>query len=297
MRPTASGRARQARQGGVVGREREGGSEPRHDHLYEQRSRRRGRSAARRSGRPEGRRVRDRPPARGRSAEGDGHRRRRQSDVVDRRRTGQPLEDDRDGDRAAAGKKAADRARSAKPHTPARGGAVPGDRPLESFAQRRPRLEAEAARAPGSRRGSRRGWPFGIDVSQAISPVKPTTSATSLGELADRGLHAGAEVDRLGAVVALGGEREPLRRSRRRRGTRASASRRPRARSRPGASSILRISAGITCDVSRSKLSRGPVEVRRQQEDRVRAVLLAVGLRADEHRLLRDPVRAFVSSG
>ena len=34
-----------------------------------------------------------------------------------------------------------------------------------------------------------------------------------------------------------------------------------------------------------------PVEVRGEQEDRVRAVLLAVGLGADEHRLLRHAVR------
>ena len=34
-----------------------------------------------------------------------------------------------------------------------------------------------------------------------------------------------------------------------------------------------------------------PVQVRRQQEDRVQAVLLAVGLRADEDRLLGDAVR------
>ena len=104
----------------------------------------------------------------------------------------------------------------------------------------------------------RRGWPFGIDVSQTISPSKPVTSAIDLGELADRRLDAGAEVDRLGAVVALRREQRALRRSRRRRGTRASACRRPRARPRPATRSSSGSAPGSRASVSRSKLSRGP---------------------------------------
>ena len=56
--------------------------------------------------------------------------------------------------------------------------AEPGHRPLEPVAERRCRLEAEElAGAVASR--PRRGWPFGIDVSQTISPSKPVTSATA----------------------------------------------------------------------------------------------------------------------
>ena len=110
---------------------------------------------------------------------------------------------------------------------------IPRDSSLEArrgAPSSRAQPKSSAARDVSS---SRRGWPFGIDVSQTISPSKPVEVGDRLGEVADRDLVAGAEVDRLGAVVALGGEQRARRRSRRRRGTRASASRRPRARPRP----------------------------------------------------------------
>ena len=56
------------------------------------------------------------------------------------------------------------------------------------------------------------------------------------------------------------------------------------------ASTHFRISAGITCELSGSKLSPRPVEVDRQQVDRVEAVLLPVGLRLDQQHLLGQPV-------
>ena len=49
----------------------------------------------------------------------------------------------------------------------------------------------------------RRGWPFGFVVSQTISPVEARQLRDQLGEVADRDLLARAEVDGLGAVVAL----------------------------------------------------------------------------------------------
>ena len=79
-----------------------------------------------------------------------------------------------------------------------------------------------------------------------------------LGELADRDLDARAEVHGLGAVVALGGEHEPfdavvdVEELARRRAVA------PEHDLAPALSSILRIRPGMTCDVSRSKLSRGP---------------------------------------
>ena len=135
--------------------------------------------------------------------------------------------------------------------------AVPGDRALE------PSRSGVRASKPNSSRARdasslRRGWPFGIEVSQVISPLKPVSSAIELGELPDRDLLARAEVDRLGAVVALRGEQKPRRRSRRRRGTRASASRRPRARPRRRRLDHLADQGRDHVDVSRSKLSRGP---------------------------------------
>ena len=90
------------------------------------------------------------------------------------------------------------------------------------------------------------------------SPRKPVSSAIELGEFANRGLDPGAEIDRVRAVVPLGGKDETV-------GAvldeEELAGRRPVAPEDDllgGASTILRIKAGITCEESRSKLSRGP---------------------------------------
>ena len=104
----------------------------------------------------------------------------------------------------------------------------------------------------------RRGWPFGFDVSQTISPVEAGQLGDELGELADRRSRRRCRGSPARRRRSARPRARAPRRSRRRRGTRASASRRPRARPRSVASTIFRISAGITCDVSRSKLSRGP---------------------------------------
>ena len=69
----------------------------------------------------------------------------------------------------------------------------------EALAQRRARAEAEQLGARVQVSSRRRGWPLGIAASQTISPAKPVSSRDRLGELADRDLRAGADVDRLGA--------------------------------------------------------------------------------------------------
>ncbi len=56
----------------------------------------------------------------------------------------------------------------------------------------------------------RRGWPFGIDVSQTISPVEAGQFGNRLGDLANRGLDTRADVHRRRLVVAFGGEHERL---------------------------------------------------------------------------------------
>src|SRR5829696_10486054 len=87
--------------------------------------------------------------------------------------------------------------------------AVPGDGALETFAERRPRLEPE--QLPGTRGVERtarlpvRHRRVPDDLSREAGRV-----GDGLGELADGGLDAGAEVDRLGAVVALRREHQPL---------------------------------------------------------------------------------------
>ena len=75
-------------------------------------------------------------------------------------------------------------------------------------AQRRRRLEAHPARAPGSRRGSASAGRRAATRPRSISPAKPTSSRDRLGEVADARLDAGADVDRLGAVEVLGGEQQ-----------------------------------------------------------------------------------------
>ena len=65
----------------------------------------------------------------------------------------------------------------------------------------------------------------------------------------------------------------------------------PQSSTSPSDSSIFRIIAGIACDGLEVEVVPGPVEVRRQQERSVEPVLVAVRLRSDEDRLLRDAVR------
>ena len=125
------------------------------------------------------------------------------------------------------------------------------------------RPEAEQLASPARRRGC---GAAGRSASRCPSGSRPRTRSARRSSSASSRIEVstpGAEVHRLGAVVALGGEQRTPRRSPRRRGTRASASRRPRARSRSGDSTILRISAGITCEVVEVEVVARPVEVRR----------------------------------
>ena len=135
--------------------------------------------------------------------------------------------------------------------------AIPRDRLREAS---RSAVRARKPKSFSAREASseRRGCPFGIDVSQTISPSKPVIVGDRLGEISDRGLDTGAEVDRLGAVVALRGQAESFDAVvdvEELAGRRAVA---------PEHDLVLstRASSGsapaITCELSRSKLSRGP---------------------------------------
>src|SRR6187397_1144947 len=86
---------------------------------------------------------------------------------------------------------------------------VPGDGALEPVPQRRRRLPAEeVARAACVEAAAR------LPVRHRAVPGDAACEARDvgdeLGEVADRDLVAGAKVDRLAAVVALGGERQPV---------------------------------------------------------------------------------------
>ena len=151
------------------------------------------------------------------------------------------------------------------------------------------RSRARRCRAPGAagRRASSR--------SQRISPSKPVSRTIRSTRSRIVISCPTPEVDRLRAVVALGGEDDALRRRRRRTGTRATPSPCPRprcGRRRPSrASTHFLISAGITCEEAGSKLSPGPVQVDRDQIDDVEAVLRPIGLALDEQHLLGQAVR------
>src|SRR3954452_10052563 len=85
--------------------------------------------------------------------------------------------------------------------------AVPGDRPLETLPERRARLEAEELlRARGVEAPAR------LAIRHRLVPGDLAREARQLGdqpgELLDRDLLARADVDRLLAVVWLGGQRE-----------------------------------------------------------------------------------------
>ena len=65
-----------------------------------------------------------------------------------------------------------------------------------------------AAAFDGSR--ERRGCPFGIEVSHLISPLNPVAAATMAAVSLDRRFDPGAEVDRVGLVVAFRCQDQPL---------------------------------------------------------------------------------------
>ncbi len=146
------------------------------------------------------------------------------------------------------------------------------------------------ARSTSSRR---RGWPFGFDVV----PDDLAGVAGRIGdracELANRDLVAGAEVHRVCAVVLLRRQRQAL-------GAILDVQELPRRRAvTPEHDRLVAALAGLEHlpDQGRDHMRAlevevvaRPVEVHRQQVDRVQPVLLAVPLRPDQQRLLGDPV-------
>src|SRR3954447_9290343 len=92
-----------------------------------------------------------------------------------------------------------------------RGVSIPGDRLLEPLTQRRARAEAEellrARRVELSARLAVRHRRVPHQLA-----LEPRQLRDQLGELADRRLDTGAEVDRLAGVVPLGRERQARRR-------------------------------------------------------------------------------------
>ena len=121
-------------------------------------------------------------------------------------------------------------------------------------------LEAKPFARPGGGQAPPR-LPVGLARIPDDPAVVPGCAGDQGGEVADGDLLRGTEVDRLAAVVALEGEPERRERRPARAGTRGSGSRPPRTTlcSRwSRASTNLRIIAGITCELSRSKLSCGP---------------------------------------
>ena len=135
----------------------------------------------------------------------------------------------------------------------------------------------------------RRGWPLGIDVSQTDLAREAGDVGDELRELADRDLGAGTEVDRLVAVVALGDQHQALDEIV---DVEELAGRRAVAPEHDLAVRVdhLADQVGDHVGVRRVEVVARPVQVRGQQEHGVDAVLRAVGLRADEDRLLRDAV-------
>ena len=150
-------------------------------------------------------------------------------------------------------------------------------------------MEAEelAARERVERRGA--AGRSASSVSHTISPSKPVTSATSS---ARSRIEISTPVPRLTgsrAVVALGGEHEPVdavvdvEELARRRAVAPEHDLVP-------AFEHLPDQVGDHVRVRLVEVVARAVEVRRQEVGRVQPVLLAVGLRAHEHRLLRDAV-------
>ena len=147
------------------------------------------------------------------------------------------------------------------PDEPRRGHAAVADR-YQATVRSIPSREGVEASKPKSSRARvastlRLGWPFGrvaVPRDPARSRSRPATSpARSRIEIS----FAAPEVHRLGAVVALGREHEPVDAVLDVRNSRVGEPS-PQSTTSSSASTILWIRAGITCDVSRSKLSRGP---------------------------------------
>ena len=167
---------------------------------------------------------------------------------------------------------------------------VPGHGPLEPVAQRRRRLPAEELAGAASRRGRGAAGRSASSVSQMISPSKPVTSATIS---ASSRIEVSSPVPRLTgsrAVVALGGEREPLdavvdvEELPRRRAVAPEHDLVPALEHLPDQlRDHVRASRGRSCRAARRGWPAGG--------RRLEAVLVAVGLRAHEHGLLGDAVR------
>ena len=169
-----------------------------------------------------------------------------------------------------------------------------------SMVCRRPSSNEVVAAKPNRSRArlvssARRGWPSGFVGSQRISPVKPVSLGDQLHEVADRDLLAGAQVDRLGAVVALGGEDDAL-------GGVVDVEELARgragapdvdvvgARSRRASTHFL-MSAGITCELRRVEVVAGAVEVDRDAgRSTLKPYCCAVGLALDQEHLLGQAV-------
>ena len=119
-------------------------------------------------------------------------RRGRPSRRAARRRASSATERDRAGDQGAAAREA--REPLSRPHAPVRDRYQATVRSSPSRSGVGAPAEEPLARDASSHR---RGWPFGIDVSQRLA-VKAGHIGDELGEVPDRDLVAGAEVDRLG---------------------------------------------------------------------------------------------------
>ena len=155
-------------------------------------------------------------------------------------------------------------------------GAVPGDGPVQAVGQRGRRLEAQQLLRPPHVQAAA-GLAVGFVVSQTISPVKPVARRSSPAR-SRMVISCRADVDRLGAVVALAASSNALGRVL---DVQEFARRRAVApeHDRVAAPRILRISAGMTWSVSGRSCRpgrRGSPAAGRSHY----AVLLAVRLRA-----------------
>ncbi len=140
----------------------------------------------------------------------------------------------------------------------------------------------------------RRGWPSGLEVSQATSPSNRHSRATRGDEVADLDLEPRPQVHGLGAVVALGGGQDPLGRvagvQELARGLPGRPTPRSASSPRSRASTHLRTRAGMTWRALRVEVVARAVEVHREEHHGVEAVLLPVGLALHEQHLLGEAV-------